>query len=92
MEKQNQVKIVWEMVQTLMRGEGRAYLPGLSVHLDSKFSKEVLDSIAALRNFTGRELAHSITEVRGKLNICCTMNIFTINDLDRINLELDKIT
>ncbi len=74
-----------------MNGRNRSSLPGLGIQLDSKFSKEVLDSIGMLGRLSGSELEQGIEEARGKLNICQAMNMFSAHDLERINVELDKI-
>lgn len=91
MQDADQVRVVWDMVKGLMNGKNRSPLPGMGIQLDSKFSKEVLDSIGLLRRLSGLELEQAIEEARGKLNICQAMNMFSTSDLERINVELDKI-
>lgn len=91
MNNNDQVKVVWDMVKGLMNGISRNSLPGFGIQLDSKFSKEVLDSIGMLNRLSGVELEQAIEEARGKLNICQAMNMFSASDLERINVELDKI-
>ena len=91
MNEEDQVRVVWDMVKGLMNVKSRSPLPGLGIQLDSKFSKEVLDSIGMLKRLSGAELEQAVEEARGRLNICQAMNMFSASDLERINVELDKI-
>jgi hypothetical protein len=91
MGKEEQVRKVWEIAKGYVAGQRRVYHSALS-NLAPHFGAEMLNDIAALRNAKGSELESAVEEVRGKLNIAQAMGMFSQDDLERINVELDKIS
>ena len=86
----DQVRKVWEIAKGYVSGQKRLYHSPLG-NLAPSFGKEMLDDIAGLRKLGGPDLMEAVENVRGKLNIAQAMGMFSTSDLERINVELDKI-
>ena len=90
MDNEEQVRVVWDIAKGYVAGQRRLYHSPLS-NLAPSFGKEMLDDVAGLRKLKGSELLQEVENVRGKLNIAQAMGMFSSSDLERINVELDKI-
>lgn len=91
MQNDEQVRVVWDIAKGYVAGQRRMYHSPLG-NLAPSFGKEMLDDIAGLRKLDGPDLLEAVEKVRGKLNIAQAMGMFSASDLERINVELDKIT
>ena len=90
MDNEEQVRVVWDIAKGYVAGQRRLYHSPLG-NLAPSFGKEMLDDVAGLRKLKGSELLQEVENVRGKLNIAQAMGMFSSSDLERINVELDKI-
>jgi len=90
-DRGEQLKLVWHLVYDLINGPGQAKTYNAFVSLPPRFNQDLLNSIAALGNISGSELAQKGEEVRAQISVAQSMGLFGEKDLARINIELDKL-
>ena len=87
-----QIKNVWQIVYDLFMGPGRNRTYDSFLHMHQRFDQDLLNDITELKNIKETdEFKKKVEQIRAKAGVAQATGFFGEEDLERLNLELDKL-